>query len=135
MTGHVITNFTKDEIAVLITCNDNLCRATTRLSIDNTGIYLSYRLMKAKIFILSHNAEIKKYQLQQIDIGILFRPSIWVHLIISSFLLHLKPLETNEWHFDLRLNLLSYEWSVNKLLNSLYKSTFQHCEVFWYFGL
>jgi len=109
MTGHVITNFTTDEIVLLTSCNDNLCRATTRLSIDNTGIYLSYPLMKAKIFILSRNAEIKKYELQQVDIGIVFRPSIWVHLIISSCLLHLKPLETNERHVDLRLNLLFYE--------------------------
>jgi hypothetical protein len=61
--------------------------------------------------------------------------SIWMHLVISSWLLHVEPLWTNERHLHLRLNLFFYEWSVNKLSNSLYNSTFQHYEAFRYFGL
>ncbi len=44
----------------------------TQLLIDSTWKFLSYPLMEAKIFILSCNAEIRKYELQQLDIGILF---------------------------------------------------------------
>jgi hypothetical protein len=101
----------------------------SQLLIDNAWKYLSYPLMEAKIFILSCNVGINKYKLQ------LFRLSIWMHLVISSCLLHLEPLWTNERHLHLRLNLFFYEWNVNKLSNSLYKSTFQHYEAFRYFGL
>jgi hypothetical protein len=38
--------------------------------------------MKAKIFILPCNAEIRKYEVQQLDMGILFRLSIWLRLVI-----------------------------------------------------
>jgi hypothetical protein len=107
----------------------------TQLLIDNAWKYLRYPLMEAKIFILSCNVEINKYRLQQVDIGIFFRLSIWVHLVISSCLLHVEPLWTNEWHLHLKLNLFVYEWNVNKLSNSLYNSTFQHYEAFRYFGL
>jgi hypothetical protein len=72
MAGNVITNFIKNDIAVLVSCYDNLCRATTQLLIDNVWKYLSYPLMEAKIFIISCNVEIKKYKLQQVDIGVLF---------------------------------------------------------------
>jgi hypothetical protein len=73
----------KNDIAVLVSFNDNLCRATTRLSVDKIGKYLNYPLMKGKMFILSCNAEIRKYEVQQLDIGILFQLSIWVHLVIT----------------------------------------------------
>jgi hypothetical protein len=96
MAGNVIINFIKNDIGVLVSCNDNLCRATTQLLINNAWKYLSYPLMEAKIFILSCNVEIKKYRLQQVDIGILFRLSIWVHLVISTCLLHVEPLWMNE---------------------------------------
>jgi hypothetical protein len=76
MIGHVIIDFIKNDIAIVVICNDNLCRATIRLSMNNTGKHLSYPLMKAKIFILSCNAEINKYEVQQVDTGILFRPFI-----------------------------------------------------------
>jgi hypothetical protein len=97
--------------------------------------YLSYPLMEAQIFILSCNVEIKKYKLQQVDIGILFRLCIWVHLVLSSCLLYVEPLWTNERHLYLRLDLFIYEWNVNKLSNSLYNSIFQNHEAFRYFGL
>jgi hypothetical protein len=126
MAGNVVTNFIKNHIAVLVSCNDNLCRAMTQLLIDNAWKYLRYPLMEAKIFILSCNVEINKYRLQQLDIGIFFRLSIWMHLVIISCLLHLEPLWTNERHLHLRLNLFFYEWNVNKLSNSLYNSTFQY---------
>jgi hypothetical protein len=86
MAGNVVTNFTKKDIAVLVSCNDNLCRAMAQLLIDKAWKYLSYPLMEAKIFILSCNVGINKYKLQ------LFRLSIWMHLVISSCLLHLEPL-------------------------------------------
>jgi hypothetical protein len=35
MAGNVIINFIKNDIAVLVSCNDNLWRATTQLLIDN----------------------------------------------------------------------------------------------------
>jgi hypothetical protein len=92
MAGNVVTNFIKNHIAVLVSCNDNLCRAMTQLLVDNAWKYLNYPLMEAKIFILSCNVEINKYRLQQVDIGILFRLSVWVHLVISSCLLHVEPL-------------------------------------------
>jgi hypothetical protein len=92
-----------------------------QLLIDNTVKYSCYPLMESKIFILSWNAEIKKYKLQQVDIGILFRLSIWVHLVIRGCLLHLEPLWTNERHLYSRLNLFFYELSGNKLSNSLYQ--------------
>jgi len=76
MGANVITDFIKNDIAVLVSCNDNLCKATRQLLIDNTVKYSSYPLMESKIFILSFNVEIKKYKLQQADIGILFRLSI-----------------------------------------------------------
>ncbi len=72
MAGNVVNNFIENDIAVLVSCNDNLCRAMTQLLIDNTWKYLSYPLMEAKIFFLSFNVEINKYRLQQVDIGILF---------------------------------------------------------------
>jgi hypothetical protein len=72
MAGNLITNFIKNDIAVLVSCYDNLCRATRQLLIDNAWKYLCYPLMEANIFILSSNVEIKKYRLQQVDIGILF---------------------------------------------------------------
>jgi hypothetical protein len=84
MTGHVIINSIKNYITVLVSFNDNLCRAVTRLSIDRIGKYLNYPLMKGKIFILSRNAEIIKYEAQQLDIGILFRLSTWLHLVIIA---------------------------------------------------
>ncbi len=84
MTGHIIINFSNNDIGVLVSFNGNLCRATTRLSFDNTGKYLSYPLMKAKIFILSCSAEIRKYEIQHVDIGILFRLSIWMHVVIIA---------------------------------------------------
>ncbi len=84
MIGHVITNSIKNDIAVLVSFNDNLCRATIRLSVDKIGKFLNYPLMKGKIFILSCNAELRKYEVQQVDIGILLRLSIWVHLIIIA---------------------------------------------------
>jgi hypothetical protein len=92
MGGNVLTNLIKNDIAVLVSCNDTLCRAMTQLLIDKAWKYLSYPLMEAKIFILSCNVGIKKYKLQQVDIGILFRLSIWMHQVISSCLLHLEPL-------------------------------------------
>jgi hypothetical protein len=92
MAENVVTNFIKNRIAVLVSCNDNLCRAMTQLLIDKAWKYLRYLLMEAKIFILSCNVRINKYRLQQVDIGILFRVSIWVHLVISSCLLHVEPL-------------------------------------------
>jgi hypothetical protein len=92
MAGNVITDFIKNDIAVLVNCNDNLCRAMTQLLIDQAWKYLNYPLMEAEIFILSCNVGIKKYKLQQVDIGILFRLSIWVYLVISSCLLHVEPL-------------------------------------------
>ncbi len=107
----------------------------TQLLIDNAWKHLSYPLMEAKIFIFCFNVEINKYKLQQVGIGILFWLSIWLHLVIRSCLLHLEPLWTNERHLYLRLNLFVYEWSANKLSNSLYNSTFQHYEAFRYFGL
>jgi len=67
MAGNVVTNFIKNHIAVLVSCNDNLCRAMTQLLIDNAWKYLSYSLMEAKIFILSFNVEINTYRLQQVD--------------------------------------------------------------------
>jgi hypothetical protein len=73
MAGHIISNCIKNGTALLDSCNDNLCGATTQLLIDNAGKYRSYPLLEAKIFILSCNLEIKKYKLQQVDIGILFR--------------------------------------------------------------
>ncbi len=99
MTGHVITNFIKNDITVLVSCNDNPCRATTRLSIDNTGKYFSYPMMKAKVFILSCNTEIKKYKVQQVDIGILFRRSIWVHLLIA-FRTSMNELKTSTFEVE-----------------------------------
>jgi hypothetical protein len=92
MAGNLITNVIKNDMSVLVNCNDNLCRATMPLLIENAWKYLSYPLMEAKIFIVSCNVEIKKYKLQQVDIRILFRLSIWVHLVIRSYLLHLEPL-------------------------------------------
>jgi hypothetical protein len=86
----VITNFIKNDTGVRVSFNDNLCRAMTQLLIDNAWKYLSYPLMEAKILILSCNVETKKYKLQQVDIDILFRLSIWVHLVVSSCLLHLE---------------------------------------------
>jgi hypothetical protein len=62
MARNVITNFLKNDIAVLVSCNNNLGRATTQLLIDKAWKYLSYPLMEAKIFILSCNVEIKKYK-------------------------------------------------------------------------
>jgi hypothetical protein len=135
MAGNVITNFIKNDIAVLVICYENLCITTTQLLIDNAWKYLSYPLMEAKIVILSCNVKIKKYKLQQVDIGILFPLSLWVHLVISSCLLDLEPLWANEWHFHLRLNLLFYEGNVNKKSNSVFNGTFQHYEAFRYFGL
>ncbi len=88
MAGNVVTNFIKNHLTVLVSCKDNLCGAMTQLLIDKAWKYLSYPLMEAKIFILSCNVGIKKYKLQQVDIGILFRLSIWLHLVISSCLLH-----------------------------------------------
>ncbi len=70
--GNVVTNFIKNDIAVLVSCDDNLCRAMTQLLIDKAWKYLSYPLMEAKIFILSFSVEINKYRLQQSDICILF---------------------------------------------------------------
>jgi hypothetical protein len=58
----------------------------TQLLIDNTLKYLSYPLIEAKIFILSCNVEIKKHKLQQVDIGILFLLSIWVHLVAAYYI-------------------------------------------------
>jgi len=84
MTEYVITDFIKNNIAFFVSFHDNLWRATTRLSPDNTGKYLRYPRMKAKLFILSCNAEIRKYEVQQIDIGILFRLSVWLHLVIIA---------------------------------------------------
>ena len=133
--GHVISNFIKNGIAVLISFNDNLRRAMTQLLIDEAWKYRRYPLMEAKIFILSCNVEISTYRLQKVDIGILFWLCIWVHLVISSCLLHVEPLWTNEWHLHLKWNLFVYEWNVNKLSNSLYNIAFQHYEVFQYFGL
>ncbi len=92
MAGNVVTNFIKNDIAVLVSCSDNLCRAMTQLLIDKALKYLSYALMEAKIFILSCNIGIKKYKLQQVDIGILFRLSIWMHVVISSCVSHVEPL-------------------------------------------
>ncbi len=135
MAGNVVTNFIKNHIAVLVSCNDNLCKAMTQLLIDYRRKYLRYPLMEAEIFILSCNVEINKYRLQQVDIGILFRLCILVHLVISSSLWHVEPLWTNERHLHLRLNLFFYEWNVNKLSDSPYNSTFQHYEAFRYFGL
>jgi hypothetical protein len=63
-------------MAVLVSCNDNLCLATTQLLIDNAWKYLSCPLIEAKIFILSCNVEIKKYKLQQVDIG--YFPTIYM---------------------------------------------------------
>jgi len=60
MAGNVLIDFMKNDIAVLISCNDNLCRATTQLLMDNAWKYLSYPLMEAKLFIVSCNVEIKK---------------------------------------------------------------------------
>ncbi len=123
---NVVNNFIKNGIAVLISFNDNLRRAMTQLLIDEAWKYRRYPLMEAKIFILFCNVEINKYRPQQIDIGILFPLSIWMHLVISSCLLYVEPLWTNEWHLHLKLNLFVYEWNVSKLSNSLYNSTFQH---------
>ncbi len=92
MARNVVNNFIENDIAVLVSCNDNLCRAMTQLLIDKAWKYLSYPLMEAKIVFLSFNVEISKYRLQQVDIRILFRLSIWVHLVISSCLLHVEPL-------------------------------------------
>ncbi len=110
----------------------------TQLLIDKAWKYLSYPLMEAKIFILSCNVEIKKYRLQQVDIGIRFRLSIWVHRVISSCLLHAEPLWMNEWMNDISI----WSWtcsSMNEMLINyqilFIKSTFQHYEAFRYFGL
>ncbi len=92
MAVNLITNFIKNDMGFLVSFNDNLSRATMQLLIDNAWKYLSYPLTEAKIFVLSGNVELKKYKLQQVDIGILFRLSIWVHLVIRSCLLHLEPL-------------------------------------------
>ncbi len=92
MARNVVNNFIENDIAVLVSCNDNLCRAMTQLLIDKAWKYLSYPLMEAKIVFLSFNVEISKYRLQQVDIRILFRLSIWVHLVISSCLLHVELL-------------------------------------------
>jgi len=92
MAGNVVTNFIKNHIAVLASCNDNLYRAMTQLLIDKAWKYLSYPLIEAKLFILFCNIGIKKDKLQQVDIGILFRLSLWMYLVISSCLLHLEPL-------------------------------------------
>jgi hypothetical protein len=92
MAGNLINNFIKNDMGVLVSCIDNLCRAETQLLIHNAWKYLSYPLTETKIFILSCNVGTKKYKVQQVDIGILFRLSIWVHLVIRSFLLHLEPL-------------------------------------------
>ncbi len=78
MTGNVVTNFTKNDIAVLVSCNDRLCRAITQFLIDKAWKYLSYPLMEAKIFILSCTVGIKKYKVQ------IFRLSIWMHLVTSN---------------------------------------------------
>jgi hypothetical protein len=48
MAEDVITNFIKNGMAVRVSRNDNLCRATTGLIIDNAGKYLSYPLMKMR---------------------------------------------------------------------------------------
>jgi len=45
------------------------------------------------IYSFCCNVEIKKYKLQ-VDIGILFSLSIWVHLVKSSLLFHLEPVWT-----------------------------------------
>jgi hypothetical protein len=84
MIGHVKTNSIKNDIAVLVSLKDNLCRATIRLSVDKKGKFSNYPLMKDKIFILSYNSEIRKYEVQQVDIGILLLLSIWVHLVIIA---------------------------------------------------
>ncbi len=60
MTGNVITNFIRNDIAVLVSCNDNLCRAKKAIVNRQHMKYLSYPLMEAKIFILSCNVEIRK---------------------------------------------------------------------------
>jgi len=41
MAGNVVTNVIKNDIAVLVSCDDNLCRAMAQLLIDKAWKYLS----------------------------------------------------------------------------------------------
>jgi hypothetical protein len=72
MAENVINKFIKNDITVLVSCYDNLCKATNAIINRQHSEILKLSIGGSHIFILSCHVGIKKYKRQQVDIGILF---------------------------------------------------------------